>query len=172
MIDRPRNGYAFRDIGEANITSINMAENKIVIEIEKRGRVIADLQNRVSITYTDIPDVWLDFRFKGVQVVEEWHGSEQSTITITIDLASTDIAVFEGEIDYLNHVQIHETLYINEKAELSVDFLYRNFAMAEIIADVIFEENEVRVLGQKTYKPAKPFESFEEYEQWRYNGGN
>jgi hypothetical protein len=160
-----RNEYVFRDIGEADITNIIMTEDRMVIEVERRGGAINGFQNSVDIMYENIPDVWISFRSEGTQVMEEWHGDDESTRTITLDLSSTDIAAFEGDIDPLNRVQIYETLYINEKAELHVIFSYQGSIMAEIVADVIFGENNVRILGQKTYKPYKPFESIEEYEQ-------
>ena len=160
-----RKEYVFRDIGEASITNIIMTEDRMVIEVERSGGAINGFQNSVDIMYENIPDVWISFISEGKQVTEEWHGDDESTRTITLDLSSTYIAASKGDIDPLNRVQIYETLYTNEKAELYVGFSYLDRIMAEIVADVIFGENNVRILGQKTYKPYMPFESIEEYEQ-------
>ena len=150
----------YKDPGEISITDIAIAKDRMVIEIERKGRPIDRLYSSADIRYADIPNTYLRFATVGgnFQVKEEQHGRKEWTMTMTLDLTDVDTAVFDEKDDPAGLPKKNSVLYTNKEAVLIIWVRNGSLMAAQIFASIVIDENGVHILGQKVYKPYAPHE--------------
>jgi hypothetical protein len=151
VMDTPiRMGMVDINLYDINITHITMDGNTMVINIETSGHIM--LQDPVTIQHADA-DTWSGF-FTGENLQVE--SGDEFVHTIKLDLTSTNVVVFTGQVEPLDDEQKYNTLYINGESELTVPFLYDNRIIAEVAAKIIIEEGGIQIIHQQIYNPPRP----------------